>query len=135
MITRIEDHRNKTISEILASFSRENKSAFQKAGFNCLDNWEEFLQYTFKNDKSIAPNIEDSYLKLLKEIIYKIEMSSIVYENILSEIDDYELKIQIRDGKTTDNATIETEIQSKKEKIRVMQENFLYNLKELAGKM
>ena len=62
-------------------------------------------------------------------------MSSIVYENILSEIDDYELKIQIRDGKTTDNATIETEIQSKKEKIRVMQENFLYNLKELAGKM
>lgn len=62
-------------------------------------------------------------------------MSSIVYENILSEIDDYELKIQIRDGKTTDNATIESEIQSKKEKIRVMQQNFLDNLKELAGKM
>ena len=56
-----------------------------------VSNWETFLGYSAKNEQAFAPNIEDSYLKLLKNIIYKIEMSTIVYENILEEIDAYEL--------------------------------------------
>jgi len=98
-----------------------------------ITNWETFLGYAAKNEQAFAPNIEDSYLKLLKDIIYKIEMSTIVYENFLEEVDDYELKIKIREsGK---EANIESEIQNKKEKIRVMQDNFLGNLKQLNDKM
>ena len=98
-----------------------------------VSNWETFLGYSAKNEQAFAPNIEDSYLKLLKNIIYKIEMSTIVYENILEEIDAYELKIRLRE--TGNEASLEGEIQGKKEKIGVMQENFLGNLKNLNDKM
>ena len=60
-------------------------------------------------------------------------MSTIVYENILEEIDAYELKIRLRE--TGNEASLEGEIQGKKEKIGVMQENFLGNLKNLNDKM
>lgn len=150
---KLEDLKNRTISEILGIFGEVNKqnssnppmkstdteiykefTSFQKAHFNCTQNWEDFVLYTCKNEKNIAPNIEDAYLKLLNEIIYKIEMSSIVYENVLSEMDDYEMKIILREKNPAD-LSIEQEIQNKKEKIKVMQENFLGNLRELAGKM
>lgn len=108
-------------------------NSFEKANFNSLENWDEFFLYCGKNEKAFLPNVEDSYLKVLKEIIYKIEMSSIVYENILSEIDEYELRVKIRDSNP--EKSYEGEIQNKKEKVKVMQENFLSNLKELTERM
>ena len=112
----------------------QEKITFEMTGFKSLENWEDFLVHCCKNEH---PNIEECFMKILKEILYKIEMSSIVYENILSEIDEYELMIKVREGnpQVNNQGTIDNDCQGKKEKIGVMEENFLGNLKELTGKM
>jgi len=111
----------------------QEKITFEMTGFKSLDNWEDFLVHCCKNEHR---NNEEGFMKILKEILYKIEMSTIVYENILSEIDEYELMIKLREGNLQINqGTIDNECQGKKEKIGVMEENFLGNLKELKGKM
>lgn len=140
-ISLLEDLRTNSNSEMQTTLLEKGKSSpeFKYSSDSdvksliSVSNWETFLGYSAKNEQAFAPNIEDSYLKLLKNIIYKIEMSTIVYDNILEEIDAYELKIKLREtGKET---SLEGEIQGKKEKIGVMQENFLGNLKNLNDKM
>ena len=139
-VTSLEEFKRLSINEILISYS-SSKTAnnpsdiidFSK-DFYSLENWEEFLQYSYKNEQHITPNIEEYYMKTLNEILYKIEMSTIVYENILGEIDNYELLIKINENGNKTNIE-EEELRKRKEIITVMEENFMGDLKELTGKM